>query len=375
MCSSPIQLDDETLVSCRKCNACITTRKNDWVVRTMAEVTEKKNVLAITLTYANESRSDREGAKIFRYNDDIRPFLNNLRRQIKYYTGKTGDLRFLVAGENGSKKGRVHWHIILLSDSDLSEFGKWTTLQGKKAPFAYDTNLLWSLWPHGLVHVQQPDQGGITYVLKYIMKDQYSLANSKGTMRESTSEVFASSYFRMSKSPPIGAKWLYREMLWYRENLALPTNLNFKVDGYSGYWHPKGDLRAWMLRELYEISEDIYESTGRKPPQLSALLGTVVAQEKDWQVLAYGEEFKETIEEDSGYTTSPRSEIRRKCGGILPCERCQGKLTKEGKALFQTWLEDELKIATSDKNTEPRPHPFCQSRGTRKNKWAFNQEA
>ena len=74
MCQFPMQKDGVEF-ACGRCNACIYARKMDWVSRAMAERATMPHTMSITLTYANETDWQRDGASMFRYGD-VSIFLN-----------------------------------------------------------------------------------------------------------------------------------------------------------------------------------------------------------------------------------------------------------------------------------------------------------
>lgn len=394
MCSNKIEIDGNIVV-CRKCNECLKARKNDWIARAVAESNTSKFTMAINLTYNSETQHNIDGSKVFQYGD-VSAFLKNLRRQIKYWYKKDGEVRFLCCGENGSKKGRVHWHLIIFTNVDLTSLGKFRCFKTKEK-LGHNQNLLerrlhWSLWKHGLVYLQQANQEGISYCLKYAFKDQFNVVKSQGTAREHKSEVYSSSYFRMSKSPPIGVPWLEQKLARLRAKRSVVTNLKLPVDGYSGYWWPKGNIRDQLIDGLREINEDTIKATGRPCPQWRTLVNSLVALEKDQERLENGtekefdEDFKDgTFERQISLASREledmegRRRIRQNCGGAYPCNKCQRAFTERQTESFVAWAS-ELKPRpdsrtgkpTGDRIVESRsPNPFCTLRDTERVKRAF----
>jgi hypothetical protein len=348
----------------------------------MAESQTKRYMMAITLTYNNETEFTRDGATVFRYKD-VMLFMKNLRRQIQYKTGTTGAVRFLCAGETGSKKGRVHWHLILFTDYDLTDLGKWRDRKSghliTEKEEKFDMRLNWTLWKNGFVYLQQSDQGGVAYILKYILKDQYNIVNAKGTMRETTAENYSASYFRMSKQPPIGGEWLAAKLKTLNDKMAVPTSLQLKIPNYTGYWYPKGVLREYLLDEVYRINQEVIAETGRPAPQMNALLHSVVSQEKELERLQYGKEKDEDEELTDGTferkldvsarqyaQTYDERGIRTRCGGQSPCEACLRGFTdfenqrfKEWSLAWQETRKREGEASSGEFKEKRTPNPFC----------------
>lgn len=203
MCSDPKTHDGKTF-ACRVCNECIATRRHSWVARAMAEKALHPHALCLALTYSDRTEKGRDGARMFAY-ADVRDFLKRLRSAAHYAVEKENErrieeaghvfvetlpapvVRFLCAGEQGSRNGRCHWHLILFSNLDLLTLGE-ITLRGRKLTDRADIMTVgkrkrrchWSLWaddktPLGFVTFQEPDQGGMSYVLSYCLKDQFTV--------------------------------------------------------------------------------------------------------------------------------------------------------------------------------------------------------
>lgn len=166
MCLAPVRLKDGTQVACRYCSLCRDNRINDLIGRCIAEQSTASATLALTLTYAGEVPE----AALLRY-EDVQKLFKRLRAD-------GYSVRYIVAGEYGSKKGRAHWHAVLFFYGKVPEM----LLDAQ----CYD----WPYWPHGFTYFQEPDYKGFRYVLKYALKQ----VDDKG----------ASKALSMSKKPPLG---------------------------------------------------------------------------------------------------------------------------------------------------------------------------
>ena len=250
MCSDPQEnIDRETgevnTFACRNCDECIATRRHGWVARAMAEKATSAHTLCLTLTYDNETQANRDSAAMFCY-QDVREFLNRLRSACRYQARKekwtsVPTVRFICAGEQGSRNGRCHWHLIVYSDMDLTRIGKFRR-KGQLISHRRDMitvgkrkiRMNWNLWGRGFVTVQEPDQAGMNYVLSYRLKDQFTAEKAEGTMRESKAEDFATGLFRMSKRPAIGESWLVQKLEGLDAAGSVLPNLQLKIPGFRG---------------------------------------------------------------------------------------------------------------------------------------------
>lgn len=308
MCSDPqTQANKDTgelmTFACRRCDECIATRRHNWVARAMAEKADHAYTYVIALTYSDETQAGRDGARMFCY-ADVSAFLKRLRSAARYEAKVQGwnvvpQIRFLCAGEQGSRNGRCHWHMILYSNVDLARVGKFRR-SGVLVSHRRDLisvgkqkrRLNWSLWPYGFMTMQEPDQGGMSYVLSYCLKDQFIYEKSKGTMRESKSENFATGLFRMSKRPSIGENWLMQKMESLLEKLAVLPSLNLRVPGFHGFWQPSGSFREKLLWCLVALNMRIKWATGANAPQWPSLLASCSENVSDMKVLYDSQEEK-----------------------------------------------------------------------------------
>lgn len=385
MCNKPIHHLGQAF-ACRTCNECIAARQNDWVMRAMAEKASARQTFVITLTYADVNGKAPRNAKHFEYRD-LQLFFKRLRDQYYQKYHARGEIRYLVCGELGAKKGRAHWHLILFSQENLHELGQWTDMKGETLPgMMLNKNMNWTLWPYGLVYVQIPNEGGINYALKYALKDQFNVVKSKGTMREAKAEVHSASFFRMSKKPPIGWIWLENKIKEWEEKRIVPVSLDIRVPGSKWTWYPKGEFRHLLLEGLHRINSRMVMETGKPAPQWAALIGSILAQkesetrEKDLEVLEYGyEESTKAKAEQSHVIYDDRREftaagqIRRNCGRIHPCFECESKFSAAQRRQVRVWqyqLRETYRRAPSPEHLGPlsvaerferecRPNPFC----------------
>lgn len=236
MCLVPNRLKDGTLVACRYCSLCASNRLNDLVGRCIAEQSVSSSTLAVTLTYAGDSPE----SAVLHYRD-VQLMLKRLR--------KDGyKIRYICAGEYGTRKGRAHWHIILF-------------FRGKSPAVQIDHRVSWDYWPHGFSYFQRPDYGGFRYVMKYALKDQKSEAATRA--------------LSMSKKPPLGHDFFIRLAHDLVER-GLPVHS--PEYAFAGVLDRKGKARRyWLQGRMREMWLKAYcarwnEVHGGEPPQTDFLL-------------------------------------------------------------------------------------------------------
>jgi hypothetical protein len=144
------------------------------------------------LTYANDAGVN---AVTLVYKD-VQDFLKRLRK--RYY------VRYIVAGEYGTAKGRAHWHIVLFFKDKYPEIKE-------------NVRVNWKYWHKGFSYFQQPDWKGFQYVLKYVLK--YMDLDS------------ADSHLAMSKKPPLGHEFFMDLAETHVEQAVIPRSFKYKVGG------------------------------------------------------------------------------------------------------------------------------------------------
>lgn len=349
MCSDP-QFKDGNTFACRRCNQCLSTRRSGWVARGMAEKSIWPYSYTVTLTYSDDTQRGRDGARMFCY-ADVQGFMMRLRTAAAEAAQKAGKprptIRFVCAGEQGDRRGRCHWHIILFSDCDITTLGRFRGRKnGKRKPLykreefmstrKHQRRLHWSMWeaderPLGFVTVEDTDLEAMHYVLSYCLKDQFTEEKSRGTMREAKSENFSTGLFRMSKRPALGEEFLLRKLNGLAQKGAVLPNLKIKVPGMKHYWVPSGTLRKRLLEGLRDLNEQARQLRGKDAPQWSTLLASLAEDEKALELLNGPQDDEESPEDfaaaillrgkEAEHAQAIREHAKR-CGSILPCASC-----------------------------------------------------
>lgn len=176
MCVQPTILPSIGPVGCRLCWQCRANRINDYVGRCIAEQKHSSGALAVSLTYGGGDDNTHAAVLVYK---DFQDFMKALRRTgERAPQGKKFTVRYIVAGEYGSKKGRSHWHAVLFFQGHVPEV-KLETDQ-----------YTWKHWKHGYSYFQKPDYGGFHYIMKYALKD--------------TNQETSDSHLGRSMQPPLG---------------------------------------------------------------------------------------------------------------------------------------------------------------------------
>lgn len=281
MCLAPVQIDSSNVVACRKCRVCRDNRKWDYVGRAWAEAQLATKTVAVTMTY----RGNVVGAVVPQYRD-WQLFLKGLRND-------GYKVRYMVAGEFGSLRGRMHWHAILF-------------FYGKVPVMQLDTERWdWAYWPHGFTYVQNPDHAkGIAYVAKYALKDENSQGSAKSLM--------------VSKKPPLGeAFFVERARLLVARRMPMATakytlGAVRKRDGA-----PRELMLAGRVLHVY-VAEYFAEAAriGFKPPRSQFLNDYCRKALKDRQRAVFEEWLWE-------YEGPPMDEaVARRMAAYKPYGRC-----------------------------------------------------
>lgn len=260
MCITPCMVPEVGPVACRYCWQCRKNRVNDLVGRCIAESYHSTETLAVTLTYSDdaleqESRETGENRRAHAATlvyADFQRFMKRLR--------KAGyAVRYIVAGEYGSRKGRAHWHAILFFQGKAPQVvGDPEAVQGDEV--ALDCRINWPHWTAGYSYFQRPDYGGFAYLLKYVLKD--------------TDQAVARHHLAMSKKPPLGAEYFRALALQHvEENISPQTALYVFRDQFDGKQQRREFMLQGRMREIYvETFLEAYKARYDRPYPQSEFL-------------------------------------------------------------------------------------------------------
>lgn len=156
---------------CGQCPECLRKKANQWVLRSTAEASLHAQNCMICLTY-DSNIYDEHGKKVGERVSpldlsvrDIQLFMKRLRKRY----GK--DIKYVCAGEYGSRTGRAHYHVLLfgVTFEDCVFYKK-----SKRGNTIYTSNILTRLWGHGICTVDALNVNAATaaYCTKYTIKDK-----------------------------------------------------------------------------------------------------------------------------------------------------------------------------------------------------------
>ena len=198
MCIAPNQLPNGFLTGCRNCWQCRERKILDWSGRCIAESKTTTACHSLTLTYGrgldgkNAGEQSHERATVLTYSD-VQKYFKRLR--------KAGfPLSYFAVGEYGSKKGRAHWHVIVF----------W---HGPVPKHELRKNFIEPHWVHGWSYWDNVGPASVRYVCKYVQKD--------------LEDAEAQGLLRMSKKPPLGARYFAERAQIYVEAGLAPQNLSY----------------------------------------------------------------------------------------------------------------------------------------------------
>ena len=230
MCQNPVLLQrimmENTLVPCRNCEACKRKRLRQWTGRINAEAATGSRVDFITLTYADRE----DGHEKALHYKDVQLFFKVLR--------KAGhSFKYVVVGEYGSKRGRAHWHVVMIWHSKPP-----TVKMGER--------INWEYWPHGFTQIEAPRsiQGTAAYVMKYLSKD------TDAEVRYSQSIGFEYIKQRSRQKARDGLPLFKMDPESYRDKISYTVEGNQTTKGEL-YWYPvdRGtSLHEHMVRAYLE---------------------------------------------------------------------------------------------------------------------------
>jgi hypothetical protein len=185
---------------------------------------------------------------------DFQKFMKRLRKRFKGdkeivddRTGKSSHpIRFYMAGEYGSARGRPHYHACIFNFAfeDLKFLRR--TNSGSDL---YRSAQLESLWPHGYSSVGDVTFESAAYVARYVMKKQNQDIDVHAPVDLETGEVIERlpEYNRMSLKPGIGANFVDK----YKSDVF--PNDYVVVNGH------KAKPPRYYFKRLEQQDPDLYE--------------------------------------------------------------------------------------------------------------------
>ena len=166
---------DRVSVPCGKCSACLSNRRNDWIIRLTEELKQHDCAAFLTLTYSDENLTFGYKSPTL-VKEDLQKFIKLLR----YYVNRP--LRYYAVGEYGTKTKRPHYHLIVFNLHHIN-----------------DIDNVQKAWTKGHSLVGDVNIRSISYVAKYHVN---KVDNVEGEQK---------SFCCMSLKTPIGIAYVEKK--------------------------------------------------------------------------------------------------------------------------------------------------------------------
>jgi hypothetical protein len=174
----------------------------DLIGRTLMEAADSDWTLALTLTYDDRKIINPLQTKVVNV-EDFQKFQRRLRRHWQF--------KYVAAGEYGERKGRTHFHCLLMGQGlppDIPE----------KKPY-----VSWKHWPWGYVYADYgASEAKIRYIVKYLVKAKEQERKKK---RDKTQHL--SEWIGYSKRPILGQAMVRQLAERQAEMRVFPRNFNY----------------------------------------------------------------------------------------------------------------------------------------------------
>lgn len=213
---------------CGKCIGCRLRYASTWAMRCIHEASLYEENSFITLTYSDKDMPMDGGLSM----DDWQEFMKRLRQK----NGK--GIRFIMAGEYGTKYLRPHYHAILFNCGFADKY-YWKKSGENKL---YRSEGLEKLWNKGYCTIGNVTYESAGYVARYCMEKMNS-AHIDAVEKLGTRQEF----LNMSRRPGIGDGWIrkyYREV--YKDDYILIDGIKIKPPRFYD-----NKIKEWKP-ELYE---------------------------------------------------------------------------------------------------------------------------
>lgn len=154
-CENPVQSVGFPPRRCMTCKGCLRYRSWLWTSRARLEGLAFRHRLFFTLTFRGNQWVKNEALAY----GEVKKWLVKLRRK----QGRL--LRYVAFSEHGSRKGRLHFHVLVFSEE------KWKRDEYRAAKV---------LFGHGFVHVKIGNDALAAYAAKYATKTRGRVRASQG---------------------------------------------------------------------------------------------------------------------------------------------------------------------------------------------------
>ena len=199
---------------CRRCAGCLARRRLDYTGRTIMEAEASSWTCLLTLTYRNDEgcdyRSDGAASVV------VPKHLTDATKLMRYYLAQQRiGVRYVAVSEEGTLRGRVHFHVFLFGDGP------------RPAGWPEHGQRFWpEFWPHGHCQVSWvAASSGVPYLMKYLDKGQ-------GPATDRLTE----NIFRYSNKPILGAAGIAALGKRCASHGLLPVNGRYTLSGVARNW-------------------------------------------------------------------------------------------------------------------------------------------
>ena len=174
------------LVPCRRCLACKQAKGKEWGARVWKEQQQhnKDECWFLTLTYdpehlpwirKGEEKPHRGGGGMpTLYHEDVQKYMKRLRRSLEYHgQNRAGILRYVMAGEYGSKTNRPHYHMCIMGLPLTDKEMQIIRIDPQSQQPAYKCGWLENIWQNGAIFIEPLTAENAQYMAGYTVKKLY----------------------------------------------------------------------------------------------------------------------------------------------------------------------------------------------------------
>jgi hypothetical protein len=254
-------------VPCGKCWACRQNRQNDLAAKVLMELAVSEWSVYLTLTYGDDRTppSERYAIKMIE-----KEHFRNFWRKVKFTEGLSA-IRGVWCGEYGSKKGRTHFHCIMLGNGTKPEL-----------PNFNEEREYMPAWPYGFVYAEPVHRQNIEYVTKYLTFPDHP-------KRKRDNAAQRNEWVNYSKYPPLGINYVYELAAQYADEKLMPRDFRVNPPGANRKkrYQISGVSQNLFLQRLYELWPEAYSSPHKTEIMKNAHLRFIKwEQKKCWDSMS-----------------------------------------------------------------------------------------
>lgn len=235
-------------VPCGKCEACLSSRRQQWAFRLEKEKLWSDSALFITLTYDEVNAPIARDGSLHVSKRDCQLFMKKLRKKADFIYAQNSvppearkPLRYYLTSEYGPETFRPHYHLLLFN------------LPFESYDHAY--KIILETWNKGVVQVGPLEDGGGSYAAKYILHPFEDLPKH-----------LTKPFSLMSRRPGIGIEYLTPAMIGYFQRNK--TYLTVQPGGYKvplpRYYRKKifddETLKEISQNVIHQVDDDTFKT-------------------------------------------------------------------------------------------------------------------